>query len=67
MKNNRVKKKKNQKKGRANYLKICIITIIVVLLGVGIYFFLTADPLIQETNRSKFCAQLFELLVFFSS
>ena len=48
MKNNKVKKKKNQKKGRANYLKICIITIIVVLLGVGIYFFLTAED--DETS-----------------
>lgn len=48
MKNNKIKKKKKQKKGKVSYLKICIITIIIVLLGVGAYFFLTAED--DETS-----------------
>lgn len=48
MKNNKLKKKKRPKKGKVSYLKICIITIIIVLLGVGVYFFLTAED--DETS-----------------
>ena len=33
---------------KANYLKICIMTIIIVVIGVGIYFFLTAED--NESN-----------------
>ena len=46
--NNKKKKKKKNTKGKSNYLKYCIITIIIVLLGVGVYFFLTAPD--DETN-----------------
>lgn len=41
MKNNNKKKKSKSKKGKHSYLKYCIITIIIVLLGAGAYFFLT--------------------------
>ena len=48
MRNN--KKTKNKKKNvkKVNYFKYCIITIILVLLGVGIYFFLT----VPDNNTS---------------
>ncbi len=39
-------KTKNKSKkiiNKFNYLKICIITIIVIVIGVGVYFFLTAE------------------------
>ena len=41
MKNNNKKKRSKSKKGKHSYLKYCIITIIIVLLGAGVYFFLT--------------------------
>ena len=44
------KKKKSSKKNinRFNYLKICIITVLVIVIGVGLYFFLTAED--DETS-----------------
>lgn len=44
------KKKKNSKKSinKLGYLKICIITILVIVIGVGLYFFLTAED--DETS-----------------
>lgn len=45
MKNNNKKKKVVN---RHSYLKVCIITILIVVIGVGIYFFLTAED--NETN-----------------
>lgn len=42
------KKKKKNKSFRLDYLKYCIITIVVILLGVGVYFFLTAED--DETS-----------------
>ena len=44
-------KRKNKKKkniSKFNYLKYCIITIILVFIGVAIYFFLTAED--DRTN-----------------
>lgn len=47
------KKSKNKKKTlsrvtKFKYFKLCIITILIVVLGVGVYFFLTAED--DETN-----------------
>ncbi len=44
---NKKRKKKNKTK-RINYIKYCIITIIIVLLGIGVYFFLTSPD--DETS-----------------
>lgn len=46
--NNKKKKKIKKNTSKFNYLKICIITILVIVIGVGIYFFLTA-----EDNESR--------------
>ncbi len=42
------KKKTKKETSKVSYLKICIMTIIIVVVGVGIYFFLTAED--NESN-----------------
>ena len=48
MKNSKKTKNKKKKIKKINYFKYCIITIILVLLGVGLYFFLT----VPDNNTS---------------
>ena len=42
-KNNKKRNKKKKTVSKFNYVKYCIITIIVILIGAGIYFFLIAE------------------------
>lgn len=47
-KNNKNKKNRKKKESKFNYIKCCMVTIIIVLLGVGVYFFLTVPD--DKTN-----------------